>query len=353
MQLKRLSALGLSSLALGFLFARWGIPAGWMIGPMLAAMALSLANYAPARLPHWPNIAAQAIIGVAVSAAFTSTTLGVLARNWLVMLIAVVVMLLSSLLGAYLLIRWGGFDPATALLGTLPGGAPGMVAMSDDLGADARYVAVMQFLRVVLIAFSTAFIAHLFFGASPAARPNAVPSSNAASAEMTQVLISVLVAGIGAVVGVRMRVPAGAIAIPALLGAFTGILGLPHGQWPAGLLPAAYLILGAYVGLRFDGAALRSIRRILPAVLANLILLLVSTGVAGALLGWLGGVGVINGYLSAAPGGLDTVSTIALEVGADTPLIFTAGLIRFFTIVLLGPALVRWLLARQMKAQIN
>ena len=111
-------------------------------------------------------------------------------------------------------------------------------------------------------------------------------------------------------------------------------------------MPLAYAILGIYVGMRFDVAAMRHIRRVAPAMMGNLVFLMLGTGCVGALLGWLSGVGIVNGYLAAAPGGLDTVSSIALEVGADISLVFTSGLIRFFTIVLFGPVLVRWLLKR-------
>ena len=329
----------------GFTFAQLGVPASWLIGPMLAGLIVSLRNYKPRYLPQWPNIAAQAMIGVAVSAAFNPTTIGTLARNWPVIVIAVLSMLVFSLLGALLLVRWGNFDPATALLGTLPGGAPGMVAMSDALNADVRYVAVMQFVRVVVLAISTALVSHWLLPLHSAAAT--VPASNAARGfDWMQLMVSILIGGVGAWIGVRTKLAAGAIAVPALLGAVAGMLGVAHGTWPAGVLSLAYAILGIYVGMRFDRGAMRHISRATPAMLGNLLFLMLSTGGVGALLGWLSGVGVVNGYLAAAPGGLDTVSSIALEVGADISLVFTSGLIRFFTIVLLGPVLARWMLGK-------
>ena len=310
---------------------------------MLAGLIVSLRNYKPGYLPQWPNIAAQAMIGVAVSASFNPTTLGTLVRNWPVIGIAVLSMLVFSLLGALLLVRWGNFDPATALLGTLPGGAPGMVAMSDSLNADARYVAVMQFVRVVVLALSTALISRWILPAHKAIPPVVVGRM---MFDWAPLVLSVLIAVIGAWIGVRTNLPAGAIAVPAALGAVAGMLGFAHGVWPAGLLSLGYAILGIYVGMRFDVAALRHISRAMPAMLGNLVFLMLSTGCVGAVLGWLSGVGAVNGYLAAAPGGLDTVSSIALEIGADISLVFTSGLIRFFTIVLLGPVLVRWLLRK-------
>ncbi len=335
--------LASASALFGFSFAQLGVPASWLIGPMLAGLIVSLLDYKPGYLPQWPNLGAQAIIGVAVSASFTPTTLNTLARNWPVIMIAVLSMLAFSLLGAFILVRWGNFDPATALLGTLPGGAPGMVTMSDALNADARYVAVMQFVRVVLLALTTAVISRWLLPTHKTAPSTAIASL---SLGWMPLMVSVAIGLIGAWIGIKTNLPAGAIAVPALLGAVAGVFGYAHGTWPPGVLPLAYALLGIYVGMRFDLAAMRHISRTIPAMVGNLVFLMLGTGCVGALLGWLSGVGVVNGYLAAAPGGLDTVSTIALEVGADISLVFTSGLIRFFTIVLLGPVLVRWLLGR-------
>ncbi len=339
--MNRWLTLALLATLFGFIFAQFSVPASWLIGPMLAGLIVSLRDYRPGYLPQWPNLGAQAIIGVAVSASFTPTTLSTLARNWPVIGIAVLSMLVFSLLGAFILVRWGNFDPATALLGTLPGGAPGMVAMSDALNADARYVAVMQFVRVMMLAVSTALISRWLLPIHKVISP---ASFAPLALGWTPLVLSVLIGAIGAWIGIKTNLPAGAIALPALLGAVAGMLGYAHGTWPPGILPLAYAILGIYVGMRFDVAAMRHISRAIPAMLGNLVFLMLSTGCVGALLGWLSGVGAVNGYLAAAPGGLDTVSSIALAVGADISLVFTSGLIRFFTIVLLGPVLVRGLL---------
>jgi uncharacterized protein len=48
---------------------------------------------------------------------------------------------------------------ATALLGMVAGGSAGVVAVADEIDADARLVAVMQYVRVALVALTIPLVA--------------------------------------------------------------------------------------------------------------------------------------------------------------------------------------------------
>src|ERR671915_232013 len=65
-----------------------------------------------------------------------------------------------------------GLDGKTAALGTLPGAASGMLAMSGPLGADPRLVALMQYTRVVVVVFSAALVSRL--GLVPGSAPHEI-----------------------------------------------------------------------------------------------------------------------------------------------------------------------------------
>ena len=62
----------------------------------------------------------------------------------------------------------------TAVWGIAPGGASVMMLMSGGFGADARLVAFMQYLRVVMVAAVASLVARLWVGASGAPLPEAV-----------------------------------------------------------------------------------------------------------------------------------------------------------------------------------
>lgn len=65
--------------------------------------------------------------------------------------VAVIFILLTSLFNGWALTRSTRLDVATALLGTMAGGAGEMAAMSDSLGADSPLVVIMQCTRLFLI----------------------------------------------------------------------------------------------------------------------------------------------------------------------------------------------------------
>src|SRR4029079_19216704 len=54
--------------------------------------------------------------------------------------------------------------PPTALLGMIAGGASGIVGMSGELGADDRLVALMQYLRVLVVGLLTPIGIVVLFG---------------------------------------------------------------------------------------------------------------------------------------------------------------------------------------------
>jgi multiple sugar transport system permease protein len=125
----------------------------------------------------------------------------------------------------------------TALLGTLPGGAGEMIAMSDSLGADVRLVTVMQYGRLLAILATISVVLHLA-GASIDGTHGTRPAAGHLL-EPIHYLISAVIALIGAALGTHFRVPAGTMIIPAVLAAIAGIIGVPAAPWPPPVLATA------------------------------------------------------------------------------------------------------------------
>jgi uncharacterized membrane protein AbrB (regulator of aidB expression) len=62
--------LGIGSVLAGVLAQSTGLSAGWLVGPMLAAIALALTWPEPPKLPRRARLAPSAIIGTVLAAAF-------------------------------------------------------------------------------------------------------------------------------------------------------------------------------------------------------------------------------------------------------------------------------------------
>src|SRR5919199_887267 len=164
--------LGISSVLMGLLAQSMDIPAGWLVGPMLIAVALALAWPESPTVPRWGRVASMSVVGSVLAAAFSPSVFPLIAANWLPVLLVVVSTLLLSLAVGFLLAWVAHLDHKTAALGTLPGAASGMLAMSSSLGADPRLVAVIQYTRVIVVVFSAALVAR--FGLVPGTAPHPI-----------------------------------------------------------------------------------------------------------------------------------------------------------------------------------
>ncbi len=56
-----------------------------------------------------------------------------------------------GILNGYLISKWGGINKATSYLGSIPGASASIVAISEEMGADAVVVTVLQYTRVMLV----------------------------------------------------------------------------------------------------------------------------------------------------------------------------------------------------------
>ncbi|MFT4046648.1 MAG: AbrB family transcriptional regulator [Solimonas sp.] len=316
-----------------------GLPAAFLLGPLLAAIAVA-AGGAELRTPPLAYTAAQALLGCMVASIVVAVVPASFHRAAPLLIAAVALPIgLSAVLG-YWLSRWRLLPATTGVWGTLPGGAGAMVVMGEAFGADPRLVAFMQYLRVLCVAVVASLIAYaLVDGPVAAAHRDIVwfpPPRWPALATTALVAIG------GAWLGQRLRVPSGALLGPMALGLVVrfgahGSLQLP--QW---LMALAYAMLGWTVGLRFTRRALVHAARLLPAMLAGVLALLLVC----ALLAWLLTLALhidgLTAYLALSPGGLDTAAIIAAATHVDLPLVMLLQTARLLIVLVAGPGLARF-----------
>ena len=343
--------LGAASALAGLLAQVAGVPAAWLVGPMLVALAWALARPEHPTVPRWGRGAAMAVVGGVLGGTFRPSVLPLLASNWLPVCLVVGGTLILSLSAGLLLTRIARLDGKTAVLGALPGAASGMLAMSISLDADPRLVAVMQYTRVVVVVFSAALVSRFGLVPGTAPQPVSTGSLQSSASEGAALLVhdawltyglTALVAAAGAWAGVRLRLPAGALIGPLVLGVALEQLGVMHLAWPPGVPQAAFLVLGVYVGLLFDRASIERAGRLFPLVLASAVGLTAACAGLGWALAALTSIDGLTAYLATAPGGIDSVAIMALGSGADAPLVLAVQMLRLFAVVLAGTLLGRW-----------
>lgn len=328
------------------------LPGAWLFGPLVASALFAVRDWEAVEWPRPVYIAAQAVIGTALGAGFSPTTLLTLPKHFWIFAFAVVFILLTSLLNGWILTRSTRLDVATAFLGTMPGGAGEMAAMSDSLRADTRLVVIIQYARLLLILTSLALVTPFLNHHFPSHQVHEAVTTAALPVAFAWWKMGALclLACAGWLAGMRTRIPAGTFLVPTVLYFLLEIGGVQLGRWPWPVFAAAYLVMGLQIGGRFRSSTLAVIKDILLPVCGTTLLLLTGSCVLAWILTRELGLDPVSAYLAATPGGLDSVAAVATELQGDTAIILTVHLVRLLCVLIAGPWLVRacssWLMKR-------
>src|ERR1700727_530842 len=273
-------------------FARWGVlialsvlfaalltwarlPAALPLGAMLAGILVENGG-AGILVPQLPFSFAQAVLGCMIARVLTSTILHSFLHQWPLFLgISLLVIVVSCLLG-WIISKFRILPETTAIWGLLPGAVSAMMVMADAYGADARLVAFMQYVRVVMVAIVASIIARLWVHAPAVA--SAAPAVWFAPIHALPFLETLALVLGGVILGPVSRIPAGIFLIPMFLGAVLQSNGLVEIELPSWLLAVSYLLLGWTIGLRFTREILVYAIRALPKMMVSILMLIAFCG---------------------------------------------------------------------------
>jgi hypothetical protein len=150
--------------AAGLLFERLSVPAGLILGAVLAAAALSLSGMTTGAAPDMILIPANIVLGGMIGIRFAAIGAGELKSYFAAGLGGFVVGMAVAAAGAALTAWIGGLPLALTLLAFAPGGLEAMIIMSFALGLDPAYVAAHQIVRYVGLVLLMPFVTAMFLG---------------------------------------------------------------------------------------------------------------------------------------------------------------------------------------------
>ena len=313
--------------ALGWLFSALRVPSGWLIAALVSAAGVALVagrQLTPARAVLRP---AQGCIGVLATTPLAVEAPSMMARYLGVSALCSGATLIICLLCTLILVRTAKtLSPATALLSTLAGGASGISTMAPELRVDHRYVALSQYLRLMVVTLTLPVVLELA-GSSAAA-------SHVGAHRVSVLTVLSWAATIGVIVGagyaaLKVKWPA-----PYLLGPL--LVALPiavatHDHVVLGVPPlvntAAYIVIGWQAGGSFTRGAIRQFVRLMP-LTCTFITVTISgcLGLALMLSSWTG-LSFSQAYLATTPGGIYAVVATAADSGAG-PIVVTMQVFR-------------------------
>ena len=334
--------LGLALVAVAGVLGRAGLPSPYLLAAFAVGIAYALLARPALGVPGRAALGAQGVVGVTAGSYLQRSTVGALGAHLIPILGVSVLTVALSVVAGLVLARFSEVDRATAAFGMIAGGAAGIIALSRELGADERLVAVMQYLRVLIIVAVTPLVAIGVLGMRRTTHGGA-----AGPVWSTHGLLYLGAAlAVGLWVARSLRLPGGSILGPMLVAAAVSLIHRPAvGPIPFVVTDLAFAFIGLDVGLRFTPAALREAGRMLPRSIAVIVAMLFASAGFGAGLAASAHVSMVDGYLATTPGGLTAVIALALGSTANTTFIVSVQVIRTFLMLLAAPAIASWLAA--------
>lgn len=316
-----------------------GLPAAMLSGAMVAVAAASMVAV-PTAVPDRLRSACFFALGLAMAAGIDPQVTARVHQWPMSMLLLVLAVVAIVACVTLFLHRGAGWDRRTAFYAAMPGALSLVMALALRSGADLRFVAVSQSIRLF---FLVAVLPLVLTWSGPAAPPLPV------AGPVIGVPDGLLLVGVGAAVAAlfaRVRVPAAAMVGPFLSGAVLYATGLVSGAIPALVIDGSLVVLGAMIGSRFgdvDGALLLRLVRASLAALVIGVVIAVAFALAAV---WATGLPFGQVLLAFAPGALEAMVILAFLFDLDPAFVATHHIARLVGMMLVLPVVVTVLYPR-------
>ncbi|MCA1287697.1 AbrB family transcriptional regulator [Salipiger bermudensis] len=332
--MKTAGLTGLAALGGAAIAALLGVPAGALVGAMLAVALMAGLGHA-VTVPVIARDLAFLVIGISLGAGIDASVLPHL-PGWSISLLGLAVALVATMAAStFLLQRVFAVDWQTAVLASAPGTMSNAVAIAVEGKGDASAVMILQLMRLVILVTLVPPLAAVL-GAPDAAAGGERPVMPSLA------LAGLLVVGLplGRFVG-RRGISAACLLTGILLSGVGHGAGLIHGAAPSWMVFLGFTMTGAVLGTRISKVDLRSALKLAGAgtVVVGMALgmALVFALITQALTGFpLGQI-----LIAYAPGGVEAMAAIGLALGYDPAFVAAHHFARILILLALVPAFLR------------
>lgn len=308
------------SVGLGWLFERWNVPAAWILAAIVTSGAMALTTGQDLHVNRQFYRFGRGIIGVLAAMPLVGIPPRELGAVLVPAMIFGILTTVAGIGGGVLLARSEkAISTETAMLSMLPGGSSTMPALASEIGADYRYVSLVQYLRLLIVSVTLPLVAHLL---TPPAGDTA-DSGSGLTASWLSALVVAVIAIVGEPIGKKLHIPAPAIvASMALTVAAAAVTPENFSLEPPKVFAVAgFLVIGWMAGGSLSMPTMKRFARQLPITVAYVFFMMAVCAGAGFLAARWMGITFYEGYLATTPGALETVLALSAEGGAGSEVI--------------------------------
>jgi uncharacterized protein len=316
------------------------LPTPFLSGPMVS-LAISVLMGRPAVLDRRLCNAGLLIGGMTMGMGLTPEMLSGFVRYPISLAMLVVVVISTMMASYWLLRRFGGWDNETAFFASVPGALSVVIATAADSKADQMRVVIVQSVRLfVLFAFAPSILA-----LEGLQSVRGVVADKSAALWLIAVLA--MVSTICALVFRRFRMAAPFLFAGLLVAGALRLSGYVDATMPEWLAQVGFLLVGVFVGTRFNGITPANLKPLLGLALVSVILSFLLTLAAAAITArFIPGVGFSQVVVAYAPGALEGMIMLGAAMGLEPIFVGLHHLVRFLGISLLLPVVTAIFLKR-------
>jgi uncharacterized protein len=314
-----------------------GVPGGYLSGAIVVVSSAALAGR-PMLIPLPLMRVIFVLLGTSLGAVVTPETVRGMATYPLSIAVLIVAMAGIGFGCARYLQVVHGWDRMSAYLASAPGGMSQVLAVAAEIGADIRAVAIVQSMRVVIIAIGMPTGLSLLGLVGPMIRPTGAPMTVAA---LDELLILIAAASVGAFVAHRIRMPGGLLFGAMFVSAALHGSGLVKVAMPWWWTNVGGIALGAIIGARFANMRFRLFVSFLGAAFGSFAISILIASVCAAGLLMVDRLPIAEVMIGYAPGSVDAMMLLALALHLDPVYVGAHHVIRIFFVALLMPVLAR------------
>jgi uncharacterized protein len=250
------------------------------------------------------------------------------------------------LFNGYLIYKFTDIDFTTSFLGSIPGAGHSLVAMSEEMGADAITVGILQYLRIIMVSVIVPSIVTFFN--MPFNDTNVVSEHQLLPSLPLPInlVILTLSAIFGVKVGKLLKIPSNLF-----LGTFiSSLLVFSFFPYeiiiPQSIFRGGLLLLGLSIGVKFE---MQTMQKLFKAVFLEIILVLILIGIcfmAGYWFHLVTKIDTLTAVLGSSPGGLSAMMATVMELGGNSGFVLTMQMTRMLLILLVTPIMGGYLMKK-------
>lgn len=332
-------------------FTHFPIP--WLLGPIFVVMVCRHVFHIPVVIPRKIRNGGLIIMGYIMGRSITKDIALSIARQLPVITAITILTVLFCIVLALIIYKPMNVSPASAILGSVPGGMTQMVIMCDDIEeADITIVTFMQTIRYISVVVIVPFIV-LNGLAENASRTFSLTEGLTLTHSLPKILLCLGAAGAAGFLAEKFKTPTPYLLGPVIAAAVISVAGIEIPAMPRLVTILAQLSIGYYIGTNLRTESLKDFRKVFIFTLLNSITLIAFTFLSGLLLTRIFKMQLITAFLSTAPGGISEMAVTALAVNADLSFITAFQIFRFIFILIIVPPILRRFLLKIQTAKIR